>query len=143
MWPTPGADAWLEASATPVATAGHEFGELTGEWGMVELPVGYSPSLENQFDPSHAEWLHARYDATTGVRSRDENVPYAAMTRFNVVQNSMAQGGFRVEHGGYNDGNLNVAAVRTFTAPCSSRSEYTVRPWGFPTSRHTVLSLSW
>ncbi len=57
-----GADAWLEASATPVATAAAEFGELPGDWGMVELPVGYAPALENQFDPSHAEWLHAKYD---------------------------------------------------------------------------------
>ena len=33
------------------------FSELQGasdEWGMVELPVGYNPALENQFDPSHA-----------------------------------------------------------------------------------------
>ena len=69
MWPTSGADAWLEASATPVATALAEQGELTGEWGMVELPVGYAPALENQFDPSHAEWLHARYDED-GVLSK-------------------------------------------------------------------------
>ena len=62
VWPTAGADAWLEASATPVATAAAEFGELSGDWGMVELPVGYAPALENQFDPSHAEWLHAKYD---------------------------------------------------------------------------------
>ena len=40
VWPTAGADAWLEASAVPVATAAAEFGELPGDWGMVELPVG-------------------------------------------------------------------------------------------------------
>ena len=125
VWPTAGADAWLEASATPVATANAEQGELTGEWGMVELPVGYSPSLENQFDPSHAEWLHAKYEAETGLLSKEENVPYSAMTKFNVKDDGMSGNGFTVEHGGYNAGNQDVSATRVFTAPCSSRSEYT------------------
>lgn len=65
VWPETGADAFLEASVKKCAT--ENFSELQGagdnEWGMVELPVGYNPALENQFDPSHAEWLHARYDA--------------------------------------------------------------------------------
>ena len=43
VWPTAGADAWLEASTVPVATAAAEFGELPGDWGMVELPVGRGP----------------------------------------------------------------------------------------------------
>ena len=123
VWPTSGADAWLEASATPVATALAEQGELPGEWGMVELPVGYAPALENQFDPSHAEWLHARYDES-GVLSKSANVPFAPMTEFAVRPGSMRAGGFVVDHGGYNEGNKTIRAERVFTAPCSSRSEY-------------------
>lgn len=98
VWPTSGADAWLEASATPVATAAAEFGELPGEWGMVELPVGYAPALENQFDPSHAEWLHAKYNEDDGQLSAS-NVAYAPMTRFNVVEGTMGARGFTVQHG--------------------------------------------
>ena len=124
VWPTSGADAWLEASATPVATALADKGELTGEWGMVELPVGYAPALENQFDPSHAEWLHARYDAENGSLSKSENVPFTPMTSFAVRQGSMNGSGFVVDHGGYNEGNKTIRAERVFTAPCSSRSEY-------------------
>ena len=56
------ADAALKSAGTPCATSLAEEGTLPGEWGMVELPVGYAPALENQFDPSHAEWLHAKYD---------------------------------------------------------------------------------
>lgn len=124
VWPTSGADAWLEASATPVATALATQGELTGEWGMVELPVGYAPALENQFDPSHAEWLHAKYDEITGGLSETMNVKFEPMTRFNVKEGSMNKTGFIVQHGGYNAGNKDVSAERLFTAPCSSRSEY-------------------
>lgn len=98
VWPTSGADAWLEASAAPVATAAAEFGELPGEWGMVELPVGYAPALENQFDPSHAEWLHARYNEDDGQLSAS-NVAHAPMTRFNVVEGSVSARGFTVQHG--------------------------------------------
>ena len=122
VWPTAGADAWLEASATPVATAAAEFGELPGEWGMVELPVGYAPALENQFDPSHAEWLHAKYDEDGQLSA--SNVAFSPMTRFNVKEGTMNADGFVVEHGGYNAGNKDVSAERLFTAPCSSRSEY-------------------
>jgi phenylpropionate dioxygenase-like ring-hydroxylating dioxygenase large terminal subunit len=123
VWPTAGADAWLQASATPVATAAAEFGDLPGEWGMVELPVGYAPALENQFDPAHAEWLHAQYDDSDGQRSA-ANAEYQPMTRFGVVPGSMGAAGFTVEHGGYNRGNADISAERLFTAPCSSRSEY-------------------
>jgi len=123
VWPTPGADAWLEASQVPVATAAAPLGELPGEWGMVELPVGYAPALENQFDPSHAEWLHAKYDPETGFLS-DQNAKYEPMTAFEVVPGTMNAGGFTVKHGGYNAGNKDVSAERLFTAPCSSRSEY-------------------
>lgn len=123
VWPTSGADAWLEASATPVATAAAEMGELPGEWGMVELPVGYAPALENQFDPSHAEWLHAKYNEDDGQLSA-ANVAFSPMTKFKVVPGSVGAQGFTVEHGGYNANNINVSAQRVFTAPCSSRSEY-------------------
>lgn len=122
VWPTAGADAWLEASATPVATAAAEFGDLPGEWGMVELPVGYAPALENQFDPSHAEWLHAKYDEDGQLSAA--NVAFSPMTRFDVKEGTMQDDGFVVEHGGYNVGNKDVSAERLFTAPCSSRSEY-------------------
>jgi phenylpropionate dioxygenase-like ring-hydroxylating dioxygenase large terminal subunit len=124
VWPTPGADAWLEASAVPVATEAAEFGDLPGDWGMVELPVGYAPALENQFDPSHAEWLHAKYDEITGGLSETMNVKFEPMTLFNVKEGSMNKTGFIVQHGGYNAGNKDVSAERLFTAPCSSRSEY-------------------
>ena len=90
---------------------------------MVELPVGYAPALENQFDPSHAEWLHARYDAEGQLDER-ANAGFVAMTEFSVREGTMQKDGFVVEHGGYNKSNVGVSASRVFTAPCSSRSEY-------------------
>jgi hypothetical protein len=90
---------------------------------MVELPVGYAPALENQFDPAHAEWLHAKYGDDGQILGSVDITP---MTRFNVVEGSMGAGGFTVQHGGYNAGNMDVSAERLFTAPGSSRSEYTV-----------------
>jgi len=124
VWPTSGADAMLKSAGEPCATSLAEEGTLPGEWGMVELPVGYAPALENQFDPSHAEWLHARYDATTGELSDKENAGFVAMTKFAVREGTMKRDGFVVEHGGYNKSNADVTASRVFTAPCSSRSEY-------------------
>ena len=125
VWPETGADAFLEASVKKCAT--ENFSELQGagdnEWGMVELPVGYNPALENQFDPSHAEWLHARYDAESNVRSVSEMADFVPMTKFESFDDDTTEG-FKVRHGGYNAANSNIDATRVFTAPCSSRSEY-------------------
>ena len=123
VWPTSGADAALKSAGTPCATSLAEEGTLPGEWGMVELPVGYAPALENQFDPSHAEWLHAKYDEE-GQLSDKANAGFVAMTKFNVREGTMNKDGFIVDHGGYNKSNADVSASRVFTAPCSSRSEY-------------------
>jgi len=123
VWPTSGADATLKSAGTPCATSLAEEGTLPGEWGMVELPVGYAPALENQFDPSHAEWLHAKYDEE-GQLSDKANAGFVAMTKFNVREGTMNKDGFVVDHGGYNKSNADVSASRVFTAPCSSRSEY-------------------
>ena len=123
VWPTSGADAMLKSAAAPCATSLAAGGTLPGEWGMVELPVGYAPALENQFDPSHAEWLHAKYDAD-GQLSEKGNAGFVPMTKFAVAEGSMSRDGFIVEHGGYNKSNADVSAERVFTAPCSSRSEY-------------------
>jgi hypothetical protein len=107
--------------------ATENFSELQGagdnEWGMVELPVGYNPALENQFDPSHAEWLHARYDPETNIRSVSEMADFVPMTKFESFDDDTAEG-FKVRHGGYNASNSKIDATRVFTAPCSSRSEY-------------------
>ena len=125
VWPETGADAFLEASVKKCAT--ENFSELQGagdnEWGMVELPVGYNPALENQFDPSHAEWLHARYDPETNIRSVSEMADFVPMTKFESFDDDTAEG-FKVRHGGYNASNSKIDATRVFTAPCSSRSEY-------------------
>ena len=125
VWPETGADAFLEASVKKCAT--ENFSELQGagdnEWGMVELPVGYNPALENQFDPSHAEWLHARYDAESNIRSVSEMADFVPMTKFESFDDDTTEG-FKVRHGGYNAANSNIDATRVFTAPCSSRSEY-------------------
>jgi len=123
VWPTSGADAMLKSAGAPCATSLAAGGTLPGEWGMVELPVGYAPALENQFDPSHAEWLHAKYDAD-GQLSEKGNAGFVPMTKFAVAEGSMNRDGFIVEHGGYNKSNADVIAERVFTAPCSSRSEY-------------------
>lgn len=123
VWPQHGADAMLRAYATPCATSLASNGPLPGEWGMVELPVGYAPALENQFDPAHAEWLHAKYD-DDGALSTTANAGFVPMKTFAVVDGSMDKNGFVVRHGGYNAANADVSAERVFVAPCSSRSEY-------------------
>ena len=125
VWPETGADAFLESSVKKCAT--ENFSELQGagdnEWGMVELPVGYNPALENQFDPSHAEWLHARYDPESNIRSVSEMADFVPMTKFESFDDDTTEG-FKVRHGGYNAKNSKINATRVFTAPCSSRSEY-------------------
>lgn len=123
VWPTSGVDAMLQSASVPCATSLAAEGTLPGEWGMVELPVGYAPALENQFDPSHAEWLHAKYDEE-GQLSEKENAGFVAMKEFKVREGTMNKDGFVVDHGGYNKSNADVSASRVFTAPCSSRSEY-------------------
>ena len=57
--------------------------------GGTTLSAGYAPALENQFDPSHAEWLHAKYNDDDGQLSA-ANVAFEPMTRFNVVEGSMS-----------------------------------------------------
>ena len=123
VWPTSGADAALLSATTACATSLAAEGTLPGEWGMVELPVGYAPALENQFDPSHAEWLHAKYDEN-GQLSEKDNAGFVPMTDFSLRDETMNKDGFVVDHGGYNKSNVGVTASRVFTAPCSSRSEY-------------------
>ena len=78
-----GADAALKSAGRRARRSGGGR-TLPGEWGMVELPVGYAPALENQFDPSHAEWLHAKYDEE-GQLSDKANAERLMMTKFNVT----------------------------------------------------------
>ena len=111
VWPTAGADAWLEASATPVATAAAP--PASGQ----ELPVGYAPALENQFDPSHA----APRQVQRGERSAGRRDERGVRAHDPFQRERGDEGaGVTVEHGGYNAGNKDVSAERLFTAPCSA-----------------------
>ena len=129
VWPSDSARAEQECAAAPPATMQHRC--LRGEWGMVELPVGYVPALENQFDPSHAEFLHARYTPDDRAIAASNPTQYVPMKTFRLKKDpvsgkssGLTKEGFVIEHGGYNEDNMGVRGERTFVAPASSRTEY-------------------
>jgi len=120
VWPEAGPEAFVESAMAPTPTAGAD--RLPGEWSLVELPVGYVPALENQFDPTHAEWLHCAYGEDGQAVQKSAPVP---MDRFTVRDGAIGgKSGFVVEHGGYNAQNISIQGERKFTPPCSSRTEY-------------------
>ena len=125
VWPDESETAEAECGLTPPAAMAHA--ALPGEWGMVELPVGYVPALENQFDPAHAEFLHAKFNDSDSAIGATNPTQFVPMTSFRVRPGSMSEKGFVVEHGGYNTSNEDVLGERTFIAPTSSRTEYSTK----------------
>lgn len=86
-------------------------------WHMTEVPVGYTVSVENTFDPSHAQFLHEGI----GVFAPKTAVP---MQDFQLVGEMSAEAGFTLQHKGYNIFNKEMDATRKFTPPCSNSTIY-------------------
>ncbi|MCU0548071.1 MAG: Rieske 2Fe-2S domain-containing protein [Leptolyngbya sp. Prado105] len=87
------------------------------DWYMVEVPVGYTVSIESNFDPSHAQFLHEG----VGAFSPASAIP---MDGFELVGEISAEGGFVLKHGGYNLSNQGMEATRSFRPPCATVAQY-------------------
>ncbi len=87
------------------------------DWSLSEVPVGYTVSLESSFDPSHAQFLH---EGLAGF-SPERTVP---ITSFKTVNDVSAEGGFTLNHSGYNIFNKDMEASRTFSPPCCNTTIY-------------------
>ncbi len=87
------------------------------DWYLSEVPVGYTVSLESSFDPSHAQFLH---EGLAGF-SPERTLP---ITSFKTVGDISAEGGFTLNHTGYNIFNKDMEASRTFSPPCCNTTIY-------------------
>lgn len=87
------------------------------DWHMVEVPVGYTASIENSFDPSHAQFLHE------GIGKFSPNNAIA-MHGFERIGEMTAEDGFVLRHQGYNTFNQDMDATRSFRPPCSNLTQY-------------------
>ncbi|MEA5598903.1 Rieske 2Fe-2S domain-containing protein [Rivularia sp. UHCC 0363] len=91
--------------------------DTSTDWFMLEVPVGYTVSVESTFDPSHAQFLH---EGIAGF-SPQKAIP---MQNFEVFGEISAEDGFTLKHSGYNIFNKDMDATRKFTPPCSNTTSY-------------------
>lgn len=99
------------------------------EWFMLEVPVGYTISVESSFDPSHAQFLHAGIAGFSPERA----VP---IQRFELSGEVSAEAGFTLKHSGYNIFNKDMDATRKFTPPCCNTTTYK-----YPNGKSTLFQL--
>jgi phenylpropionate dioxygenase-like ring-hydroxylating dioxygenase large terminal subunit len=83
---------------------------------VLEVPVGYTISVESSLDPSHAQFLH---EGIAGF-SPERAVP---MQNFELL-GEISEAGFTLKHSGYNISNQDMEATRKFTPPCSNTTLY-------------------
>ena len=117
VWPDDSAEAFEESLSKRPATMPEDVVDTSsGTWYMEEVPVGYAVSVENSFDPFHAQFVHEG----SGFFSPEEAV---AMREYKLVS-EISPGGFTLKHSGYNIMNQDMEAFRQFRAPCSSTTIY-------------------
>ena len=87
------------------------------DWYMLEVPIGYTVSIENSFDPAHAQFVHQGI----GYFSPETAVP---IQDFQLVGEMSAEQGFTLKHNGYNVFNQDMDGMRKFTPPCSNTTRY-------------------
>ena len=87
------------------------------DWGLSDVPVGYTVSVESSFDPSHAQFLHegiAGFSPATAI----------PMAEYQLEGTLSATLGFTLKHSGYNQFNQGMEATRQFTPPCANTTIY-------------------
>lgn len=118
VWPDDKPEAETESSCCQPAIMPEDVLDITnGKWFMSEVPVGYAVSVENSFDPIHAQFLHEGI----GFFSPDKAVP---IDKYQLAS-EISKEGFILKHSGYNLMNKNMEAIREFKAPCSNTTIYT------------------
>lgn len=96
------------------------------DWHMIEVPLGYTVSIENSFDPVHAQFLHEGI----GTFSPANAIP---MQGFELLGELSAEEGFVLSHKGYNTFNREMEATRTFRPPCANITQYYLPTGGVQT----------
>jgi phenylpropionate dioxygenase-like ring-hydroxylating dioxygenase large terminal subunit len=118
VWPDDSATALEDSTFKHPATIPEcELDVSSTDWHMIEVPVGYTVSVESSFDPSHAQFLHEGI----GYFSPKTTVP---IQYFAVVGEISAEEGFTLKHTGYNLLNKDMEATRKFTPPCGNTTVY-------------------
>ncbi|MDJ0676806.1 MAG: Rieske 2Fe-2S domain-containing protein [Calothrix sp. MO_167.B42] len=118
VWLDDSPTAWKDCtSKQPAAIPEHKLDSSSRDWFMLEVPVGYTVSVESSFDPSHAQFLHEGIAGFSPQRA----IP---MQHFEVFGEMSAEDGFTLKHSGYNIFNKNMDATRKFTPPCSNTTIY-------------------
>lgn len=118
VWPDHSLTAFTDSQTKqPAIIPETELNINENNWYMFEAPVGYTVSVESSFDPSHAQFLHA---GIAGF-SPEKAVP---IQKFEQVGEITTEGGFLLQHSGYNLFNQNMQATRKFTPPCTNTTTY-------------------
>lgn len=118
VWPDHSVTAFTDSQSKQPATIPEtELDINANDWYMFEASVGYTVSVESSFDPSHAQFLHA------GIGSFS---PEKAVTiqQFEQIGDITPEGGFLLQHSGYNISNKDMQASRKFTPPCANTTVY-------------------
>ncbi|MDJ0714973.1 MAG: Rieske 2Fe-2S domain-containing protein [Prochloraceae cyanobacterium] len=118
IWPDDSSEAFEESLSLQPATMPEDVIDTpSNNWYMREVPVGYAVSVENSFDPIHAQFVHE------GIAffSPEKTVP---MREYKLVS-EISKEGFTLKHSGYNKMNEDMEATRQFKSPCSNTTIYT------------------
>ncbi len=118
IWPDRDSAAFDDClSKQPATTPEFQQNKSSNNWHMLEVPLGYTVSMENSFDPAHAPFVHQGI----GYFSPKTAVP---MQHFKLVGEMSSEKGFIVKYKGCNLINQTMDATRTFVPPCSNTSLY-------------------
>ncbi|WP_413175969.1 Rieske 2Fe-2S domain-containing protein [Anabaena azotica] len=118
VWPDHSVTAFTDCTSKQPATIPETELDIDAiDWYMFEAPVGYIVSVESSLDPSHAQFLHEGI----GSFSPEKTVP---IQQFENVGEITSQGGFTLQHSGYNVSNKEMEATRKFTPPSANTTIY-------------------
>ncbi|WP_315876976.1 Rieske 2Fe-2S domain-containing protein [Acaryochloris sp. 'Moss Beach'] len=111
IWPDHNAQAFTDCQQKQPATLPEPGSKWhKADWHMIEVPIGYTVSIENSFDPVHAQFLHEGISGFSPANA----IP---MQGFKLVDELSAEDGFVLSHKGYNTFNREMEATRTFRPP--------------------------
>jgi len=116
VWPEAGPDSSAESERRPPSTS-----VLfdAAEPSTFRNKVDFMSFVENAYDPCHANFLHEGLGFGAGYSPKTA-VP---MLDFKVDGDITAEG-FTLRHGGYSKPTTGMLATRTFSPPCTVRTDY-------------------
>lgn len=127
IWPDHNAQAFIDCQQKQPATLPEPGSKWhKADWHMIEVPIGYTVSIENSFDPVHAQFLHEGISGFSPANA----IP---MQGFKLVDELSAEDGFVLSHKGYNTFNREMEATRTFRPPCANITQYNLPMAGVQT----------